>query len=104
MIVKKQFKHLSERLSESRLQVPHINNVKWLSFPYLLWMAGFIIIPLIMIVFYGLSGKEGGFTLHNISMISDPVNRKALFINHLDYCTIIRFHSHNHRNLRFYSD
>ncbi|MHB8129886.1 MAG: ABC transporter permease [Mobilitalea sp.] len=57
-----------------------MNNVKWLSFPYLLWMAGFIIIPLIMIVFYGLSGKEGGFTLHNISLISDPVNRKALFL------------------------
>jgi spermidine/putrescine transport system permease protein len=44
-------------------------------------MAGFIIIPLIMIFFYGLTGQEGGLTLDNISLISDPVNRKALFLS-----------------------
>ena len=55
-----------------------IHNTKWLSFPYILWMAGFIVIPLLMIVFYGLSSKESGLTLTNLTMITDPVNLKAL--------------------------
>lgn len=57
-----------------------IHKIKWLSYPYILWMGGFIIIPLIMIVFYGLTGKNGGFTLGNLTMITDPVNLKALLI------------------------
>lgn len=56
-------------------------NIKWLSFPYLLWMLGFIIIPLIMIVFYGLSSKSNRFTLANIRLILDPVNQKALLLS-----------------------
>ena len=55
-----------------------IHNTKWLSFPYILWMAGFIVIPLLMIVFYGLTSKESGLTLTNLTMITDPVNLKAL--------------------------
>ena len=54
--------------------------IKWLSYPYILWMGGFIIIPLLMVVFYGLTGKQGGFTLENLTMITDPVNLKALRI------------------------
>ncbi|HKL99371.1 MAG TPA: ABC transporter permease [Mobilitalea sp.] len=54
--------------------------MKWLSFPYILWMTGFIIIPLIMIFFYGFTGKEGGFTLTNITLIANPVNLKALLL------------------------
>lgn len=57
-----------------------IHNIKWLSYPYILWMGGFIIIPLIMIVFYGLTSKEGGLTLTNLTMITDPVNLKALLM------------------------
>jgi spermidine/putrescine transport system permease protein len=57
-----------------------LHKIKWLSYPYILWMGGFIIIPLFMIVFYGLTSKEGGFTLENITMIADPVNLKALRI------------------------
>jgi spermidine/putrescine transport system permease protein len=56
-------------------------NIKWLSFPYLLWMAGFIIIPLIMIFFYGLSSEKGNLTIENIKLILDPVNRKALVLS-----------------------
>ncbi|WP_228354379.1 ABC transporter permease [Variimorphobacter saccharofermentans] len=55
-----------------------MNSVKWLSFPYLLWMIGFIIIPLIMIVYYGLTTKDSQITLSNIELITDPINRKAL--------------------------
>ncbi len=56
-------------------------NIKWLSFPYLLWMSGFIIIPLIMIFFYGLSGSEGGLTFDNVRLILDPINRRALLLS-----------------------
>ena len=60
--------------------VTGIHKIKWLSYPYILWMGGFIIIPLIMILFYGLSGKNGGLTFRNLTMITDPVNLKALRI------------------------
>lgn len=55
-------------------------NIKWLSVPYLIWMAGFIIIPLIMIVYYGLSSSEGGITPDNIMLIFDSINYKALLL------------------------
>ena len=51
---------------------------KLLSGPYLFWAASFIIIPLLMIVYYGLTDKEGGFTLLNLAQITTPENLKAL--------------------------
>ena len=51
---------------------------KLLSGPYLFWAASFIIIPLLMIVYYGLTDKEGGFTLPNLAQITTPENLKAL--------------------------
>lgn len=75
---KNKFRNPLEKLSDSGLQLSNVKKVKWLSIPYLLWMIGFIIIPLIMIVYYGLTGEKGAFTLDNIALISDPVNQKAL--------------------------
>lgn len=72
--------HRSEKPTESGLQITRVSKIKWLSFPYLLWMIGFIIIPLIMIVYYGLTGQEGTFTLENIALIADPINQKALLL------------------------
>lgn len=54
------------------------NKIKFLSFPYIIWMAGFIIVPLIMIFYYGLTAKDGHFTFSNIMEIADPDNLKAL--------------------------
>lgn len=62
------------------LHFSKFRNVRWLSFPYLFWMLGFIIIPLVMIVYYGLSEKTGGFTLQNVLLITDYINRKALLL------------------------
>lgn len=81
MIIKSNNKNLSKKSNGTGLQVPQFINVKWLSFPYLLWMVGFIIIPLIMIVFYGLTNQDGGFTAENIKLILDPINRKALLLS-----------------------
>ena len=53
-----------------------------LSFPYTIWMGAFIIIPLIMIVYYGFTSRaDGGFTLENLKLISDPIYRRALWLS-----------------------
>ena len=52
---------------------------RWLSLPYSIWMIGFIVIPLIMIVYYGLTSRvDNLFTLDNIRLIMDPVNLRAM--------------------------
>jgi len=70
----------SETNNGGGLSLSQSSSIKWLSFPYVLWMIGFIIIPLIMIFYYGLSGKENNFTLENIALITDPKNMKALLL------------------------
>ncbi len=56
-----------------------ISGKSLLSFPYSLWMGAFIIIPLLMIVYYGFSSNSGsGFTFDNIKLISEPIYQKAL--------------------------
>lgn len=55
-------------------------NKKHLAAPYLVWAIGFIVIPLFMIVYYGLTNRQGGFTLDNITAIADPVHYKALLL------------------------
>jgi len=79
-VLNKSTKHIEDN-SGHGLHVPRVYNVKWLSFPYIIWMVGFIIVPLILIIFYGLTNKEEGFSLENISLITDPVNRKALLLS-----------------------
>ncbi len=54
---------------------------KILSGPYILWMIGFTIIPLALIVFYGLTDKSGAFTLANIISVATPEHRKALALS-----------------------
>ena len=56
-------------------------NKKWLAGPYLVWMVGFIVIPLILIVYYGLTDKSGAFTLANVLSISTPEHVKALWLS-----------------------
>ena len=54
---------------------------KLLSFPYILWMIAFTIIPLGMIVFYGVTDKSGAFTLANVMAIATAEHSKALFLS-----------------------
>lgn len=46
--------------------------------PYMFWSAAFVIIPLIMIFYYGLTDSKGHFTLLNIAQITTQENLKAL--------------------------
>ena len=48
--------------------------------PYMIWSIAFIIIPLIMVFYYGLTDKDGAFTLENITAITTPEHVKALSI------------------------
>ena len=54
------------------------NKKKLLAGPYLFWSASFIIIPLFMILYYGLTNSENEFTLSNIAKITTPENIKHL--------------------------
>ncbi len=55
------------------------NKRKWLAAPYGVWAAGFIIIPLLMIVYYAFTSQESGqFTLSNFSSVFTATTMKAL--------------------------
>ena len=54
---------------------------KSLSYPYLLWAAAFILIPLLFIVYYGLTDRSGAFTLANLAAIATAEHSKALFLS-----------------------
>ena len=52
-----------------------------LSTPFYLWIVAFIVIPLFMIFYYGLTDKNGVFTLNNITAIAEPWHFKALMVS-----------------------
>lgn len=52
-----------------------------LSLPYLFWCAAFILIPLFMVVYYGITDKTGAFTFENICAIATAEHSKALWIS-----------------------
>ena len=54
---------------------------KWLSAPYTLWSVVFILIPLGMIFYYGLTDKTGAFTTENITAIAQAEHAKALWLS-----------------------
>lgn len=55
---------------------------KWVSYPYLIWMSIFIVIPSFLILFYAFTSKdEHGirFTLENFYRFMDPIFISVLF-------------------------
>ena len=54
---------------------------QFLAGPYLLWIIGFILLPVVFILYYALTGSDGGFTMANILAIASPVHRKALLLS-----------------------
>lgn len=52
---------------------------KLLSLPFLFWSALFIIVPICMVFYYGLTDKTGAFTLENVMAITTPEHSKALW-------------------------
>ena len=46
---------------------------KFLSVPYVVWMALFVVVPLILIVIYAFTTTEGSFSFENISAMKDYI-------------------------------
>lgn len=51
-----------------------------LTAPYLVWMGGFIVIPLLLILYYAFTTKGGAFTFSNVAEILRWENYKPLFL------------------------
>ena len=49
--------------------------------PYIIWIAAFIIIPLLFIVYYGFTDRAGNFKLENIKAIARPEYYEALVLS-----------------------
>lgn len=49
--------------------------------PYFIWIAGFILLPLLLIVYYAFTNSSGSFTMANIISIFHKVHLKALWIS-----------------------
>ena len=54
------------------------NTAFLLSFPYISWALIFILVPLAMVIYYGLTDSDGSFTLDNIATIMKPGYFKSL--------------------------
>ncbi len=54
---------------------------QFLSGPYVVWIAGFIILPILTIFYYGITDSSGSFTLANIFAIAEPIHMKALLLS-----------------------
>ncbi len=54
---------------------------RWLSGPYIVWMALFVIIPLIIVAVYGLTNMDGSFTVQNVLAMGQQVHMKAIWMS-----------------------
>ena len=57
------------------------NRRSLLSGPYLVWIIGFTVLPLIVIFRFALSDGAGHATLSNITAIFSPIHRKAMWFS-----------------------
>lgn len=54
---------------------------QFLAGPYLIWIIGFVILPLFMIVYYGMTNAAGSVTFENVLAILEPIHLKALLLS-----------------------
>lgn len=52
-----------------------------LSGPYIIWIIGFILLPVIMILYYAFTTSSGSFTIANVLTITHPIFLKALLFS-----------------------
>ncbi|MDD3360114.1 MAG: ABC transporter permease [Hespellia sp.] len=58
-----------------------LNKRTWLSAPYLIWIVGFTIIPLVVIFQDAFVNAEGSFTMDNILAIFNPIHMKSMILS-----------------------
>lgn len=49
--------------------------------PYLVWMTGFILLPLLLVVYYAFTNSAGSFTMANVISIFHKVHMKSLWLS-----------------------
>ncbi len=52
-----------------------------LSTPFYVWIIAFILIPLVMVFYYGFTDKNGSFTLEFVAAMAGPEHIKALLVS-----------------------
>ena len=57
------------------------DKMKVLSVPYIVWIIGFTVIPLVFVAVRAITAPSGGLTGANLIAIFDPVHRKALVLS-----------------------
>lgn len=67
------------------------NKKKLFAAPYLVWMIGFTVIPLLLIVWYAFGNRAGKFTWNNVLAIFQPVHLRPLLYSLLLSlaCTVV---------------
>lgn len=51
---------------------------QFLTGPYLIWIIGFIVLPMVMILYYAFTNSDGGFTFEYIAAITSTTNLSAI--------------------------
>ena len=64
--------------------------------PYILWMTGFILLPIAMVLYYAFTTTGGSFTLLNVSSIAFSVQHTVFRGNQFH---IFRADYHIHRSI-----
>lgn len=54
---------------------------QFLAGPYLIWIIGFILLPLFMIVYYAFVDSNGSFTTEYVAAITQPTNINAILLS-----------------------
>lgn len=59
--------------------------------PYIVWIIGFIALPILMILYYGMTDSSFHFTVSNIAAIAEPVHLKSLLLSLrlAMFCTVL---------------
>ncbi|MCR5410530.1 MAG: ABC transporter permease [Lachnospiraceae bacterium] len=57
------------------------SRTRLLAIPYIIWIAGFTVIPLIFIIAKAMTDQGGAFTAYNLFAIFSPIHRKALIMS-----------------------
>ncbi|HZX21463.1 MAG TPA: ABC transporter permease [Clostridia bacterium] len=55
------------------------SNQKILAYPYIVWLIIFIVVPLVLVLYFSLSFRDGGLTLENYRRFMTPIYGKVLY-------------------------
>ena len=72
---------MRRRISElNKINKKNFIKNQLLATPYFIWMIGFIIIPIIFVLYYGLTNDNGSFTFSNVLAMANPVHIKSMLM------------------------